>query len=146
MRIFFKRNRMIKLFTIGWMSLMFIISMGLLLGIPSQNEGGHAGESALGGNKVAVAVIEIPISALLNSVVIVNSGDSTGPSVLTLMPDSVNETENGSANYTEHCGNTTFISIGGDDMNCVVIIAGGSRESSEAADEIQSQQERSYEL
>jgi len=42
MRTFFKRNRIIKLFTIGWIFSMTVISALLLLRTPSSDEDGAA--------------------------------------------------------------------------------------------------------
>jgi hypothetical protein len=50
MKTFFKRNRMIKLFTIGWVSLMAVISAVLLLWTPQMNPGGATSRIISGGN------------------------------------------------------------------------------------------------
>jgi len=79
MNNFLKRNRTIKLFTIGWMSLMTVIAAFLLFGVPSPHD----------------RDIEI---------ILISSGDSAV--ILILMPDNVIFAEgSGENNILGNCVN-----------------------------------------
>lgn len=85
MKTFLKRNRMIKLFTAGWIFMMFVISTVFLLGIPSADKVDAAAPLISGENKLEVTLIEVPLSTPMTQVVIVNSRYSMKAIVLTSM-------------------------------------------------------------
>ena len=118
MKTFLKRNRMIKLFTIGWIFAMFIIAAILLFGAPLTDKADPAAALISGEDKMEVIVIVIPPSALLNPVVITNSSCSIKATALTLMSGKTYKS-------------VTFISIDGYDINCAVIAEGGSADESD---------------
>ncbi|MCL2155745.1 MAG: InlB B-repeat-containing protein [Leptospirales bacterium] len=190
MNTFLKRNRMIKLFTVSWLFLMIVIATFLLLGASPMHDRDTEAIFIPEEGNLEVTVIGLPLSALLNQVVIVNSSCSMKAAALTLMSGKIykfevwgvvnnnsisyrsysndipgksvyaygwydmrgkaqrtaycsiniifagnnsyhDQTEKGYSDYEGHDNVATFISIGGYDISCAVIIAGGSRESAE---------------
>jgi hypothetical protein len=100
MKTFLKRNKMIKLFTIGWIIAMIGLATVFLLMTPSEDDENAEVILVSKESELGVTVIEVPSSALLNQVIIVDSSYST------------------------------FISIANYNMSCAVIITGKSIESS----------------
>jgi len=91
MNNFLKRNRMIKLFTIGWIFLMAVIAAFLLLRVPSIDDRDIEAILISGENKQGMSMIEALPSTLLNQVVIVQDNFSMKAVVLTLMSDNTYE-------------------------------------------------------
>ena len=188
MNTFLKRNRMIKLFTVSWLFLMVVTAVFLLLGASPIHDRDTEAIFMPEEGGLEVTVIGLPLSALSNPVVIVNSCCPMKAAALTLTSGKIykfevwgvvnnnsishrshsnsnagksvyaygwydmrgkaqrtaycsvnivfggnnshyDKAEQGYPDYKGHDNVVTFISIGGYDMNCAVIIAGGARGS-----------------
>jgi hypothetical protein len=89
MNNFLKRNREIKLFTIGWLLLMTVIASILLFCFPSTGYEDSEFVFISEADKFEVTVIEISDSDFFNQLVILNNNFHTNTNILTQMSSKV---------------------------------------------------------
>jgi len=92
---YLKRNKQIKLFTIGWILLMIIIAIFLLLRVPSSGNEGSEKILISGEDNLKVAQIGVLPSPFLDRIVAIIEGYDTKYTIIIL--------ENSTENCT--CGN-----------------------------------------